>query len=112
MSYREFTKEQKYQIEKTNKYFFHKLEKTTSCLNSQKWKEDFKQSRKLKRNICTFPTINFQKTGQIKLEREKSFNENIQIQLLIFIIINLIKLTLKRLIFISLKKIKMIIKMI
>ena len=75
MSYREFTKEQKYQIEKTNKYFFHKLEKTTSCLNSQKWKEDFKQSRKLKRNICTFPTINFQKTGQIKLEREKSFNE-------------------------------------
>ena len=75
ISYREFTKEQQYEIKKTNNYFFHKLEKTTSCLNSKKWKEDFQRSRKLKKNICTFPTINFQKTGQIKLEREKSFNE-------------------------------------
>ena len=75
ISYREFTKEQQFEIQKTNKYFFHKLEKTNSCLNSQKWKEDFKQSRKLKKNICRFPTINFQKTGQIKLERERSFNE-------------------------------------
>ena len=74
-SYREFTKEQQYEIQKTNKYFFHKLEKINSCLNSQKWKEDFKQSRKLKKNICAFPTINFQKTMQIKLERERSFNE-------------------------------------
>ena len=75
ISYRDFSKEQQYEIKKTNNYFYHKLGKATSCLNPKKWKEDFKQSRKLKKNICTFPTINFQKTKQIKLEREKSFNE-------------------------------------
>ena len=75
ISYREFSKEQKYHIEKTNNYFFHRLEKATSCLNSQKWEKDFQKSRQFKKNICQFPNLNFQKTMQIKLEREKSFNE-------------------------------------
>ena len=75
ISYRVFSKEQRYQIEKANKYFFHKLEKTTSCLNSQKWEKDFQKSRQYKKNICEFPNLNFLKTIQIKLEREKSFNE-------------------------------------
>jgi hypothetical protein len=75
ISYRDFTKEQKEQIQKTNNYFFYKLDKTTSCLNSQKWEKDFQRSRQFIKNICEFPNLNFQKTGQIKLEREKSFNE-------------------------------------
>ena len=75
ISYRVFSKEQRYQIEKANKYFFHKLEKTTSCLNSQKWEKDFQKSRQYKKNICEFPNLNFLKTIQIKLEREKSFSE-------------------------------------
>ena len=75
ISYRDFTKEQKYEIHKTNKYFFHRLEKTTSCLNSQKWEKDFQKSRQFKKNICEFPNLNFRKTMQIELERQKSFNE-------------------------------------
>jgi hypothetical protein len=75
ISYRDFTKEQKEQIQKTNNYFFYKLDKTTSCLNSQKWEKDFQRSRQFIKNISEFPNLNFQKTGQIKLEREKSFNE-------------------------------------
>ena len=75
ISYRGFTKEQKYEIQKTNKYFFHRLEKTTSCLNSQKWEKDFQKSRQFKKNICEFPNLNFRKTMQIELERQKSFNE-------------------------------------
>ena len=75
ISYRDFTKEQKYQIQETNKYFFNKLDKATSCLNSEKWEKDFQKSRQFKKNICKFPNLNFHKTMQIKLEREKSFNE-------------------------------------
>ena len=75
ISYRGFTKEQKYEIQKTNKYFFHKLENTTSCLNSQKWEKDFQRSRQFKKNICAFPNLNFRKTIQIELKKEKSFNE-------------------------------------
>ena len=75
ISYRDFTKEQKYEIHKTNKYFFHRLGKTTSCLNSQKWEKDFQKSRQFKKNICEFPNLNFRKTMQIELERQKSFNE-------------------------------------
>ena len=75
LSNKEFSKEHQYQIDKENKYFFQKLEKTSSCLSPQNWEKDFKQSRKFKKNICAFPAINFQKTMQIKLEREKSFNE-------------------------------------
>ena len=75
VSYRDFSKEQRHEIQKANTDFFYKLDRTTSCLNSEKWEKDFQRSRRFKKNICEFPIINFQKTKQIKLEREKSFNE-------------------------------------
>ena len=75
ISYRDFTKEQKYEIQKANNYFFHRLEKTTSYLNSQKWEKDFQRSRQFKKNLCMYPNLNFLKTMQFELEREKSFHE-------------------------------------
>ena len=76
-SYNSFTKEQKYQIDNTNKYFQNKLKQQKSVLNLGQWEKDFQKSRIFKKNICIYPEIDFHKSLQKKIEEQKSENQKI-----------------------------------
>ena len=75
--YTSFTPEQKYQIDVTNKYFFNKLKNQNTFFNSREWEKDFKQSQIYKKNICSYPCIDFHKSVQRKIEDEKIKNKKI-----------------------------------
>lgn len=70
--YSSFTPEQKYQIDITNKYFFNKLKNQNTFFNSREWERDFKQNQIYKKNICSYPCIDFHKSVQRKIEDEKA----------------------------------------
>ena len=72
-----FTKEQRFQINNTNKYFFNKLKQKNSVFDFVKWEKDFQNSRAFKRNICEYPTIDFHKSLQRKIEDQKSENQKV-----------------------------------
>ena len=76
-SYNSFTKEQKFQIDNTNKYFFNKLKQKNSVFDFAKIEKDFQKSRVFKRNICEYPSIDFHKSLQRKLEDQKSENQKV-----------------------------------
>ena len=67
-----FTPEQKYQINIANKYFFNKLKNQNTFFNSKEWEKDFKQSQIYKKNICSYPCIDFHKSVQRKIEDENT----------------------------------------
>ena len=70
-----FTKEKIYQINIENNYFFNKIKKKGSVFKITNWEKDFRQTRKYIKNICYYPSINFHKTTQRKLELEKNTNQ-------------------------------------
>ena len=70
--YSSFTPEQRHQIDITNKYFFNKLKKQNTFFNSKEWEKDYKQSQIYKKNICSYPCIDFHKSVQRKIEDEKN----------------------------------------
>jgi len=70
-----FTKEQNYQINSMNKYFYNKIKNTNSYLSVSRWEKDFQQNRMFKKNICLYPEIDFHKSVQRKVEQEKAENE-------------------------------------
>lgn len=72
-----FTPEQKYQINYTNKYFFNKLKSQHSVFDLNEWEKDFKKSQNYKKNICAYPSIDFHKAIQRKIEKEKNENQKI-----------------------------------
>ena len=72
-----FTKEQKYEIDNTNKYFLNKLKQQKSVLDLGKWEKDFQKSRAFKKNICIYPYIDFHKSLQRKIEEQKTENQKI-----------------------------------
>ena len=73
--YSTFTKEQKYNIDKSNEFFFKRLKKKTSVFNLNEWEKDFIKSRSYKKNICEYPMIDFHKSVQMKIEKEKRKNQ-------------------------------------
>ena len=78
ISYRIFTREQRHEIECTNRYFFHKLDNTKKrkFMNLKKWEDDFQKTRKFKENICSFPCIDFHKTMQNQIDCERNERKN------------------------------------
>lgn len=72
-----FTPEQSFQINYTNKYFFNKLKKKHSVFNLSEWEKDFQKSQNYKKNICSYPSINFHKSNQRKIDKEKNQNKKI-----------------------------------
>ena len=72
-----FTPEQKYQINSTNKYFFNKLKTQHSVFNLSEWEKDFLKSQNYKKNICSYPSIDFHKSVQRKVEKEKNENQKL-----------------------------------
>lgn len=73
--YTTFTREQKYNIDKSNEFFLSRLKNKTSVFNSNDWEKDFIKSRSYKKNICIYPMIDFHKSVQRKLEKEKEENQ-------------------------------------
>lgn len=61
-NYGGFTREEKRDIDITNKYFTKKITRQGSCYKNSQWEKDFKKSQYFKRNICEFPNIDFFKT--------------------------------------------------
>ena len=68
------TRERKNQIDCANKFYLKRIKKQNSALNVVEWEKDFKKSRSFKKNICIYPSINFQKSLQQKIDKEKSEN--------------------------------------
>jgi hypothetical protein len=74
-TYNGFTREQKYQIDCTNKLYFYKINNAIPVINKEKWEKDYQKSRIFKKNLCMYPSIDFQKCLQQKIEKEKSENQ-------------------------------------
>ena len=47
----------------------------TSVFNLNEWEKDFIKSRSYKKNICEYPMIDFHKSVQRKIEKEKTENQ-------------------------------------
>ena len=75
VSYRIFSKEELNDKEYNNKYFFNKLNIKNNYPNLKKWERDFQQSRQYKKNICSLPCVDFHKTMQINIDKEKNENK-------------------------------------
>ena len=72
-----FTPEQKFHINNTNKFFFNKLKCQHSVFSLSEWEKDFQKSQNYKKNICAYPSIDFHKSVQRKIEKEKNENQKI-----------------------------------
>ena len=72
-----FSPERQFEISKTNKYFFNKIRHQNSVYDLHKWERDFQRSQYYKKSICTYPSIDFHKTNQRLMEKEKSNTEKI-----------------------------------
>ncbi len=70
MKNRGLTIEQNLQIKEGNIYFKNKLKRQSSCFNLDKWENDYIQAQYYKKNICSFPSIDFRKTFQNYLDKE------------------------------------------
>ena len=58
-----FNKEKKLEILKINKLLKDKINKQNSFYNIDKFNKEYEQSQTFKKNICEFPSINFNKIG-------------------------------------------------
>ena len=67
---RGLTIEQNLQLKEGNIYFRKKLSRQTSCFNLDQWKDDYKRAQHYKKNICSFPSIDFRKTFQNYFDKE------------------------------------------
>ena len=72
-----FTPERQEEILKANVYYFNKIRHQRSVYDLDKWERDFQKSQYYKNNICTFPSIDFRKSNQRQIEKEKSNIETI-----------------------------------
>ena len=70
-----FTPERQLEILNTNTYFFKKIRHQNSVYDLDRWEKDFQKSQYYKKNICTYPCIDFHKSLQRQLEKEKSKTE-------------------------------------
>ena len=74
-SYSSFTREQQYQIDNANKFLFNRIKNKNSVFKVWEWEKDYQQSRLFLKNICEYPSIDFHKSIQRKIEKEKSENQ-------------------------------------
>ena len=74
-SYSSFTREQQYQIDNANKFLFNRIKNKNSVFKVWEWEKDYQQSRIFLKNICEYPSIDFHKSIQRKIEKEKSENQ-------------------------------------
>ena len=54
--------------------FYNRLKNKKSAFNLRKWEKDFKTNQIYKKNICIYPSIDFGKSEQRKMEKEKNIN--------------------------------------
>lgn len=71
------TKEQKYQINKSNKIYINGIRRQRSVIDVRKMEEDFEKSQQYKKNICKLPAINFHKINNKKKEETNDQNNSI-----------------------------------
>ena len=57
-------------IKDNNINFKNRLKRQHSFFNLDKWKNDYKQAQNYKKNICSFPSIDFRKTLQNYFDKE------------------------------------------
>ena len=57
-------------IKDNNINFKNRLKRQGSFFNLDKWKNDYKQAQHYKKNICSFPSIDFRKTFQSYFDKE------------------------------------------
>ena len=69
-----FTREQKYQINKSNKIYIKGVSRQRSVYDIKQMESDFEKSQKYKKNICKLPVINFHKI--INKSKEDSNDRN------------------------------------
>jgi hypothetical protein len=74
-SYSSFTREEQYQIDNANKFLFNRIKNKNSVFKIWQWEKDYQQSRLFLKNICEYPSIDFHKSIQRKIEKEKSENQ-------------------------------------
>ena len=67
---RGLTLEENTRIKEGNILFKRKLKRQSSCFNLDKWKSDYQRAQKYKKNICSFPSIDFGKTFQNYFDKE------------------------------------------
>ena len=68
---RGLTVEEDSKIKQGNIVFKKKLRRQSSCFNLNKWKDDYKRAQNYKKNICSFPSIDFRKTFQSYFDKER-----------------------------------------
>ena len=67
-----------------NIFFKNKLKRQTSYFNVDKWKDEYKKAQNYKKNICSFPSIDFRKTFQNYFDKENGkFKNNFQTPIVI-----------------------------
>ena len=67
-----------------NIIYKNKLKRQTSYFNINKWNNDYKKAQNYKKNICSFPSIDFRKTFQNYFDKENSkFKNNFQSPIII-----------------------------
>ena len=72
-----FSPERQLEILNANKYFFNKIKHQHSAYDFDKLERDFRKSQYYKNNICSFPSIEFHKSIQRRIETESNNNEKI-----------------------------------
>ena len=69
--------EQNLKIKEENIIFRKQLKRQTSHFNLSKWKNEYKKALYYKKNICSFPSIDFRKTYQNYYDKEtEKFKKN------------------------------------
>ena len=71
------TKEQKYQINKSNIIYMNGIRRQRSVIDVRKMEDDFEKSQQYKKNICKLPAINFHKINNNKKEENNDKNDSI-----------------------------------
>ena len=69
--------EQNTKIREGNILFKKLIKRQTSHFNLNKWKDEYKRAQNYKKNICSFPSIDFRKTYQNYFDKEnEKFKSN------------------------------------
>ena len=69
-------REKKLEILKVNKYLKNKINKQNSFYNLNKFNKDYKQAQNFKKNICEFPSVNFNKIKNYSSTYSNNRNDN------------------------------------
>ena len=70
------SREKKLEILKINKYLKNKINKQNSLYNIRKFNKDYEQAQCFKKNICEFPSIDFNKNKNYSINFSSNRNDN------------------------------------